>query len=823
MDEKCVWDFEALQDNGQQNIRDTISQIYLKILKINLTADTFQTIMVAADEMETAGGYADTLSQWFRKFAEAGFVNELDLKAYQSFCDLDYLREQFKNGNQSLCFHYRRKIKGQFRWVAVELVRGREYREDNQIVYLYVKDIHDPYLRQLDWNVRKNMKNALSMVQLDLTANTYQAGCGEYANLVKATPKSSADAYLERLASFIPKEKTAGAFRKKINRENLLSLFENGETTVTFVGTFLLDLNKRSALKFTVFMERDPLSGNVGAVIYTQDRVEAYLQYIFTPMLYQSNFQTVGIIDLRHKTIALPRKDGDEPSQLTYFEVPYDEARQRVCREKVAPADREDYLSRTALENLRKKLTEDEGYGFLTYYAEDGEERVKSYQFHYLSEEFDLLIVTIEDVTTLSEKDALTGGVNQQGFIRKVEKLLEKQGPESAYGILCLDIKNFKAINELFGILAGNELLKQLYRDLESSFLEPLLTARGEADQYLCLLEWDKLDLEKLTSWCETDYLIKDRPFRVSKRCGIYQIRDHAIAVRRMCDRAKLAMSIAKGEHSPKPYVVFDDTMSEAYIDQSEILGRFDSSLLNGEFCVYLQPVVDPASGRISSAEALVRWNYEQKGVISPQHFIPVLEGSGDISQLDLYVARKVERFQNQRERQGLPVVPISINLSWTDFYDNALLEWLYGYVESRKHKNHTIRFEVTETSYAAVVENQHVLFSQIRQHGAELLLDDFGSGYSSFSTLQNYDFDILKIDMGFVRRIGKCDKTKSIIDSIIKMAHQMDARTVAEGAETQEQVEFLRERGCDYIQGYYFYKPMTMETFAALLDDDQE
>lgn len=754
MKEKRIWNPKALQEEGQQNIRDTISHIYLKILKANLTNDTCQNIMVAADEAESVNEHVGKLSDCLVKFAEAGYVNQEDLKEYMSFCNLEHLRKQFRDGSSSVCFHYRRKINGQFRWVSMELVPGKEYREDNQVVYLYVKDVHDHYLRQLDLTVRKGIKSALNIVNLNPAGSRYESGSGAYANQIE---------------------------------------------------------------------EKDTSSDNAGALLSPQDVTEKYLQSLFTPMLYQSNFQTVGIIDLRHRTIALPVRETNDASPFTYSEVPYDEARQKVCMEKVTPGDREEYLIRTAPENLSKKLAEDDGYGFLTYYEEDGKERVKSYQFHYLSEEFELVIVTDEDVTSLSEKDALTGGVNQHGFIKKVGALLEEQGQARNYAILCMDVKNFKAINELFGIFEGNNLLKRLYRDLEKSFLEPFITARGEADQYLCLLDWDKLDYDKLISWCETDYLIKGRPFRVSKRCGIYRIQDHTLAVRRMCDRAKLAMSIAKGKRSTKPYAIFDDTMSAEYIDHSEILGRFDNSLKNEEFCVYLQPVVDPATGQISSAEALVRWNYPEKGFISPQHFIPVLEGSGDISQLDLYVARKVEKFQNEREQQGLPIVPVSVNLSWTDFYDKELLEWLHGYVESRKHKNHTIHFEITETSYAAVAENRNVLFHQIRQHGTELLLDDFGSGYSSFSTLLNYDFDILKIDMGFVKRIEECDKTKGIIDSIIKMAHQMDAKTVAEGAETQEQVDFLREKGCDYIQGYYFYKPMTMERFAEVLDSRKD
>ncbi|WP_418463612.1 putative bifunctional diguanylate cyclase/phosphodiesterase [Frisingicoccus sp.] len=818
MEEKYVWDSKALQDEVQQNIRDTIAHIYLKILKVNLTDDMQQNVMVKVEEMETAKGYTEKLSEWIKNFAEAGYVYKEDLQKYRSFCNLDYLRKRFRDGNKFICFHYRRKVRGEFRWVSVELVAAREYRDDNQVAYLYVRDIHDNYLRQLDLTVRRRMQNALSLVSLNLTGNKYDFGCGEYANLIMDTQECSVDDYLDSLSKYIyNKKKKNGEFRKKISRENLLRLFEKGEMFLTFVEAFMLEEDERGILKFTVIMEKDVFSGDVEAVIYTQDVTGEYLQNLFIPMLHHSKFRAVGVVDLRCRTIVLAKKGNQEDSKLMYSEVPYDEARQKICMEHVAPMDREAYMAKTTLENLKKNLEEDDGYGFLVYHEKDGEKTIKSYQCHYLSEEFELVIFTIEDVTSLSEKDALTGGENQQGFIKKVENLLQKR--EKTYAILCLDVKNFKAINGLFGIAEGNDLLRRLYQDLENSFLEPLITARVEADQYLCLFEWDKLDCEKLALWCEKEYIIKGRPFRVSKRCGIYRIQDAAADVRNMCDRARLAMSVAKRGRSPKPFVVFDDMMGKEYIDLFEMLAQFDNSLKSGEFCVYIQPVVNPVTGQISSAEALVRWNCMGKGIISPQRFIPLLEDSGDISQLDLYVVRKVEKFQREREEQGLPTVPISVNLSWIDFYDNALLEWLCSYVASRKDKKHTIRFEITETSYAAVAENRSLLFEQLRHHGVELLLDDFGSGYSSFSTLHNYDFDILKIDMGFVRRIEESDKTKSIIDSIVKMAHQMDVRTIAEGAETREQVEFLREKGCDYIQGYYFYKPMPMEDFASILD----
>lgn len=815
--ERCLWNPDIFQGSSLQDIRDIISHNFLKIIKVNLADDTYQVIMVREDEPEAEHGSASKLSDWFIRFAEAGYVNPEDCKNYLSFCSLDHMRRRFRTGSRFISCHYRRMLGGEFRWVSMEIAAGQEYREDHQSVFLYVRDIHDDYLQQLNFTVRR-MKNALSVVNLDLTENLYESGCGDYESLV-VDVDSTADDYLDYLGKFVQGQKNRQGFRETISRENLLRKFAEGQTLVTFTGAFLLKRERRRTLKFTVAMEQNMFSGDVEAVLYTLDVTGEYLQRNFVPMLYGSNFQTIGVIDLSRGTVALTRGVLQDISQLIDSEMPYEELRQKVCMENIALIDRETYLARTTLENLRENLSENDSYAFPIYYEEDGEKRIKNYRYRYLSEEFETVVVTVEDVTTLSEKDALTGGPNQQGFIKIVEKLLKRQRQQGRYAILCLDVKGFKAINELFGIVEGNNLLRKLYWSLEKSFLEPLATARVEADQYLCLVEWEKVDYDALTSWCEKDYFIKGRPFRVSKRCGIYRIRDHEMEIRSMCDRVRLALSLAKSERSTKPYVVFDDTMNEEYIDRSEILGEFDNSLKNREFCIYLQPVVDPVSGRISSAEALVRWNHSEKGFISPQHFIPALEGNGYISQLDLYVAREVERFQQEREQMGLPVVPISVNLSWMDFYDEELLRWLYSYVKSKKGREHTIRFEITESSYVAVAENRSLLFNRIRENGAEFLLDDFGSGYSSFSTLQNYDFDILKIDIGFVRRIEQSDKTKSIIDSIIKMVHQMDARVVAEGAETQEQVDFLRERGCDYIQGYYFYKPMSMEDFAELLD----
>lgn len=261
--------------------------------------------------------------------------------------------------------------------------------------------------------------------------------------------------------------------------------------------------------------------------------------------------------------------------------------------------------------------------------------------------------------------------------------------------------------------------------------------------------------------------------------------------------------------------------MDMAYIDNAEITTEFEEAIANEELGVYYQPIVDSVTGKIMSAEALIRWIHPKKGFISPGIFVPKLEEDGSISKLDRYVFQKVRAYIRGRYEKGLEVVPVSMNLSWMDFYDETLIEEIIDFLEHAEFPSRLIRFEITETSYAALEENVGNVLNKIKEKGAWILLDDFGSGYSSFNMLQKFSFDILKIDMSFTREIEANSRTRKLIPLIIEAAHALDARTVAEGAETKEQVEFLKEHGCDYIQGYYFYRPMKKDEFSEKLDQN--
>ena len=441
----------------------------------------------------------------------------------------------------------------------------------------------------------------------------------------------------------------------------------------------------------------------------------------------------------------------------------------------------------------------------------------------YFSRPFDarIVITRVRNTIALFERDYIdqvTGGYNRKAFIRQVSRSLKEMSAKADYVLLFFNIKNFKAVNELLGVGGGDKLLRWFYQRIIHSKFDPIDTSRIESDHFACLIEAKNLDYDYLTEFCDFSYGKEKRKMHIYSTCGIYHIQEEDLSITGMIDRAKLAKGYITDEYL-KPYATFKSDMKDTYVDQMEICSEFEEGIEKQEFQVFYQPVVDAKTGKIASAEALVRWFHEQKGFISPGQFIPALEKGGYISELDRYMIQKVKDCLQQRRTEEKPFVPVSVNLSWMDFYDENMLEWIVSGLKSNNQKEQKIRFEITETSLAAIGENHSRMLMRLRENGAKILLDDFGSGYSSFGMLQDYDFDILKIDISFVRNIGVNKKTESILRAIIDMAHQLGIRLIAEGAETEEQVTFLRDNGCDYIQGYYYYKPMSQAEFLQLLE----
>lgn len=414
--------------------------------------------------------------------------------------------------------------------------------------------------------------------------------------------------------------------------------------------------------------------------------------------------------------------------------------------------------------------------------------------------------------------DYLTESYDRRGFIYRTETYLKDVPDKTEYAVLFFNLKKFKAVNELIGTDGGDEILRTFARELQRSFLHPVYCARVEADHFVCLIERKNLDFQRLSVFCEHDCRINNRAMKIYCRCGIYYVDEGEAKVSQMIDRAKLAKEFIEDEYL-KPFAIYDDRMKTYYIDRAKVSGEFEAAIANREFKVFFQPIVEIGTGKIVSAEALVRWLKPDGKLVTPNVFIPALERDGFISRLDQYVLQDVSSCMKSRFEHGQHTVPVSVNLSWMDFYDTNLMDDILEVTKDECHCLKAIRYEVTETSYAALEENHGSMMEKIQKHGAKMLLDDFGSGYSSLKILQDYDFDILKLDMSVTKKIATNEKAGKIAKSVIQMSHLLEIKVVAEGVETEEQLNFLKGIDCDYIQGYYFYKPMPEEEFLALLD----
>lgn len=420
--------------------------------------------------------------------------------------------------------------------------------------------------------------------------------------------------------------------------------------------------------------------------------------------------------------------------------------------------------------------------------------------------------------TKIMETDSVTGALNRTGFFHKVRKILEGN-PEQDYAIAYFNIQRFKTVNDLFGYEAGDALLKRAAEILAVSFLKPLAVGRLEADRFTVFTKKKDMDLERLPELLHRTYSRGELKLDLYGKCGVFFIPRHSsLSVSDMCDRAKLAKSTITNQFV-QPYAVFNEKMREDYEQSSIALLHLDDALGSGEIKVYYQPIHDAETGKIVLAEALTRWFSCEFGSISPAKFVPILEESGYITKLDSYVYQTVYKFLERRQKEGKRNVDIGVNLSRMDLMDKNIMDKILNDVKTSELPRGSISYELTESAYAGVSENGKRFLQQMHEAGAKLLVDDFGSGVSSFSTIRDYDFDILKLDMGFVQKIGLNRKNNNIIISLIELAHRLDLKVIAEGVETKEQADFLKNYGCDYFQGYYFSKPMPQEEFERLLD----
>lgn len=412
--------------------------------------------------------------------------------------------------------------------------------------------------------------------------------------------------------------------------------------------------------------------------------------------------------------------------------------------------------------------------------------------------------------------DRVTGVYSKEYFCQQVRDILFRN-PDVKYDILCSDIEDFKLINDTFGMAAGDRLLRQVGELCIQRLGDLGICGRLSADQFACLLEHREDYADEMFTQSDSRINSGFGDQKVIMKYGIYTVEDREVSVEQMCDRALLAAHSIKGKYG-KHFALYDDKLRGTLLRRQAITDGMETALATGQFEVYLQPKYQIRDGRLAGAEALVRWNHPEWGLQPPAEFIPIFERNGFITKLDQYVWERVCALLQEWDRKGYPSINISVNVSRMDIYNADLADVLTGLVRRHGLSPSRLHLEITESAYTDTSRQLIETLGALRRLGFVIEMDDFGSGYSSLNMLTEMPVDVLKLDMKFIQTEITRPTGQGILRFIVDLARWMKLSVVAEGVETQEQLERLQNGGCDYAQGYYFARPMPVGDFEALL-----
>lgn len=446
--------------------------------------------------------------------------------------------------------------------------------------------------------------------------------------------------------------------------------------------------------------------------------------------------------------------------------------------------------------------------------SEDGKEAIRAHITDYTEEK-----VIEKDLRVTAYFDQLTGLYNHSAFIRNARRVLDED-PLTEYSMMKLDVGNFKVINDIYGRDVGDCVLIIIADVLRELLGNDGVYARFFADNYVMMIPYSERSVHPQMILDRVQKAIAESgriSHEIQMYIGVCKITDRSLSIDGLVDRASLACRSINGSFR-EHIAYYDENMRRKVIEEQEIRDESRRALKNGEFYVCYQPIYGIKAKRFVSAEALVRWNHPTKGMIPPTKFIPVFEKNGFIAELDLYVLEQVCIYMKKRADSGLPPFPISVNVSRMSLYNPNIFSIISELTTKYKIDPRYFRIEITESAYNDNPMQLLDTVSRLRGKCYPVLMDDFGSGYSSLNTLKDIPIDILKLDMKFMEGFEKNGKVGTIVTAISRMSKWLNVPMLAEGVETKEQYDFLVSIGCSYIQGFYFSRPVPEKDFTDLV-----
>ncbi len=420
--------------------------------------------------------------------------------------------------------------------------------------------------------------------------------------------------------------------------------------------------------------------------------------------------------------------------------------------------------------------------------------------------------IELKDIPENEIHRVLRGISKRNYFQRNVSELLYTSAERIAF--IQFDIQKFKIVNDLYGEKFGDEVLDFIERQLEKCCNERQFFINLRSDVFMVVTEYkNERELQAFIRELDSQTrLFKSVKLQMS--FGVYTVEDREMELRQMEDRAAMARKAAK-KNILRNILFYREQFKESLYNRKFIEENMQAAISERQFCIYLQPKYSITKNEIIGAEALVRWLHPERGMIFPDQFIPVIEENGFIKRLDYYIWEEACRFIKRCEAAGINNCPVSVNVSRIHLRDNECIGILSDMIKEYSIPKKLLELEITETA-----DDQQISMKalQLKEEGFTLLMDDFGSGYSSLNILLETPFDVIKLDRKFMINMMLSGKGRLILEQVITMADKLQLGVLAEGVETKEQVELLQNIGCDQVQGYYYAKPMPEDEFYNLL-----
>ena len=430
-----------------------------------------------------------------------------------------------------------------------------------------------------------------------------------------------------------------------------------------------------------------------------------------------------------------------------------------------------------------------------------------------------------EELSFTSLHDSLTGLPNRHNLYTQLKLMVANANRyEHKFAVLFLDLDHFKNINDTLGHNVGDALLKAVARKLKSIIRENDIVSRIGGDEFIIILN-DFSDtgaiepvISKILDMFHKEWNIQSHFLRLSTSIGVAIYPDDSKEINELMKFADIAMYKAKTEGRDQ-FSFFTATLNAKVHEEVNIANDMHRAFNAHEFELYYQPKIHIESGKILGAEALIRWNHYEKGLIPPNHFIYIAENTGFILKLGKWVINETVRAIKRLNESGYTDIHISCNVSTRQFQNINLYTEIENAVRENGIEPQLLAIEITESVMLEYLEVTLEVLKKIKNLGVHICMDDFGTGYSSLSYLRHFPIDSLKIDKSFVDDIPRDGSNEQILlNTIIAMGQTLNLNVVAEGVEELYQMEYLKERGCEYYQGYYFSKPVPEKAFFELL-----